>query len=111
MDNWKHFEFGLLDGGNITFSGLYDPADTTGQDALKLANVNQTDITTLRLYIDNTSYFEPCATTGYWTPANTTGNDSELSKVNCTAYTINADKGALVQTDFTLKVSGCMVLV
>jgi hypothetical protein len=43
-DNWKSFEFGMKDGGTITFSGIADPADTTGQEALQLANLNNTDL-------------------------------------------------------------------
>jgi len=59
-DNWKTFLFGMKDGGQVTFSGLYKPSDETGQQPLMDANLENTDITTLRLYVDNTSYFEPC---------------------------------------------------
>jgi hypothetical protein len=111
-DNWKTFEFGMKDGGTI-FSGLYDAADTTGREALQLANLENTDLTTLRLYIDDTSYYEPCQTTGYHSPTDTTGaNDtasqSMLPRLTCP---MNADKADLVKIDFTCKVSGVMVLV
>ncbi len=110
-DNWKSFEFGMKDGGQVTFSGLCDPDDTTGQDVLRSANLNNTDITNLRLYVDNTSYFEPCQTTGYFTPASTSGNDTPASLVNVVSYNVSADKAGMLQTSFTCKVSGVMVLV
>ena len=110
-DNWKTFEFGMKDGGTISFSGIADPADTTGQETLQLANLANTDFTTLRLYIDDTSYYVPCQTTGYFSPTNTTGIDTVLSHVNVTSYDITADKADLVKVSFTAKVSGCMVLV
>jgi hypothetical protein len=110
-DNWKSFEFGMKDGGTISFGGLYDAADTTGREALQLARLNNTDLTTLRLYIDDTSYYEPCQTTGYFSPTNTTGNDTVVSHVNVLTCPMNADKADLVKIDFTCKVSGVMVLV
>ena len=110
-DNWKTFEFGMKDGGTVEFSGLGDPADTTGQEALELANLNNTDMTTLRLYVDDTSYYTPNATTGYYSPDSTTGNDTILSWVNIVSYSINADKAGMLQKSFTAKVSGNMVLI
>lgn len=110
-DNWKTWEFGLKDAGEITFNGLFDPADTTGQDTLRDANVNNTNITTLRFYVDDSSYFEPCQTSGWLTPTDSTGNDTVLSHVNVTSYNVSADKSGLLQASFTCKVSGCMVLV
>lgn len=110
-DNWKTFEFGMKDGGTVTFSGLFDAADTTGREALQLANLENTDVTTLRLYIDDTSYYEPCQTTGYHSPTDTTGADTITSHVNVTSFNLNADKADLVKIDFSCKVSGVMVLV
>ena len=110
-DNWKKFEFGMKDGGQITFSGLYDPADVTGQEILQAANVDNSDIYNLRLYIDNTSYFEPCGSTGWFTPTDSTGNDTVKSWVNITSFNIKADKSGLMAIDFSAKVSGLMVLV
>jgi len=49
-------------------------------------------------------------TTGYFSPYNTTGADTQLSHVNVTAYNISADKSGLMKVDFTAKVSGVMVL-
>jgi len=111
-DNWKSYEFGMKDGGQITFSGLLDPADTTGQYALMSANLGNTDLTNLRLYVDATSYYEPCQSTGYFAPGSlSTGFDSIKSAVNITSYDISLDKSGLGQISFTAKVSGLMVLV
>ena len=110
-DNWKTFMFGLRDGGDLSFDGFYDPADSTGQEILRVANLNQTNITTLRLYVDNTSYFEPCQTTGYFSPTLTSGQATQKSWINVSSYDVKADKSGMMQTSFKAKVSGCMVLV
>ena len=110
-DNWKTFEFGMKDGGTVEFAGLADPADVTGQEVLELANLNNTDITDLYLYVDDTSYYVPNQTTGYFSPGSTTGNDTVASLVNVVSYSINADKAGMLQVSFTCKVSGSMVLV
>lgn len=110
-DNWKSFEFGMKDGGTISFNGLSDPDDVTGQEELMLANIANTDLPNLRFYVDDTSYYEPCQTTGYFSPNNTTGIDTVLSWVNVTSYSISADKADVNKVSFTAKVSGVMVLV
>lgn len=97
-DNWKTYQFGLKDGGEISFEGLYDPDDANGQDALRAAQENDSTLTELRLYIDNTSY---------WTPKTT----SPTSHVNVTTWNIRADKGGLLASDFTCKISGAMELI
>ena len=38
-DTWKKFEYGMKDGGSISFNGHYEPTDTTGQQALQQANL------------------------------------------------------------------------
>jgi len=110
--NWKTYEFGMKDGGQISFNGFLDPADVTGQTALQRANIENTDLTSLRLYVDNTSYYEPCQTTYYFAPNSlSTGNDTILSNVNITSYDISMDKAGLATISFTAKVSGVMVLI
>jgi hypothetical protein len=110
--DWKTYEFGMKDGGQISFNGFLDPADTTGQQALQKANMDNTDLTSLRLYVDNTSYYEPCQSTGYFAPGSlSTGQDTILSHVNITAYDISMDKAGLATISFTGKVSGVMVLI
>jgi len=110
--NWKTFEYGMKDGGTISFNGLYDPTDYTGQNALALAQVFNSALTNLRLYINQTSYFEPCQTTLFWGPtgmAVTTGVPTILSNVRITSHTIGLDKSGLGTVSFSAKVSGVMV--
>ena len=97
-DDWKQFEVGLKDGGQITVSGFYDPTDSSGQDALRTANLNDTEMTTIRLYIDSTSY---------WTPKTT----NPASYCLVTDWDINSDVAGLVSASFTLKVSGALELI
>jgi len=58
-DTIKSYVFGFMDGGSLSFDGNYDPADSTGQNILNSACVNASVLTSgsLRLYIDNTSYW------------------------------------------------------
>lgn len=94
-DQWKQFLLGQKDGGTITFAGLYDSADVTGQDALRDANANDTQITDIRFYVDATSY---------WTPSTT----NPTSFVKVTSFEISAAQNGLVQVSFSCKVSGKM---
>jgi hypothetical protein len=110
-DNWKSYSYGMKDGGTISFNGHYDPTDTTGQEALLQANLHNSSLTNIRLYVDNTSYFEPCQSTGYFSPNLTTGADTLLSNVRITAFNIGLDKSGLGTISFTGKVSGLMVLI
>jgi hypothetical protein len=110
-DNWKDFEFGAKDGGTISFNGFCDPDDTVGQLALIDANVENTDLSDLKLYIDSTSFFEPCQTAGYLHPGKTTGADTAVSHVNVTSFNVDVDKTGMLNISFEAKVSGVMVLV
>ena len=110
-DQRTRYQFGIIDGGTISFAGNHDPGDVTGQIALDEAFDANTELTTLRLYTDNTSYYEPCQTTGYLSPNKTTGANTVLSHVNVTGGPVNYDKGALGATSFTMRVSGSMVHV
>ena len=111
-DNWKTYEFGMKDGGQVTFNGFLDPADDTGQSVLQQYNMDNTDVTSLRLYVDNTSWYEPNQTTGYFSPDAdmTTNQDTPVSLVNIISYDIGTDKSGLATVSFTAKVSGVMVL-
>lgn len=92
-DTWKTFKMGLKDGGQVSFSGLFYDPDTNGQEALRTANLNNTEITNLRFYTDNTSYFIPTTT-------------NPASYINITGWTVSADKSGMLQANFTGKVSG-----
>lgn len=98
-DTAKTFITGMLDYGNITFSGFYDPADTTGQAALITANKNNTKLTDVKLFIDSTSG---------WVPDLTSDSGSGLL---VTSWSIGFDKSGLGTIDFTAKATGPWLLV
>jgi hypothetical protein len=110
-NNWKTFEFGMKDGGVLSFDGIWDPDDETGQQTLQLANLNNSDVYNLRVYIDNTSYYTPNATTGYFSPFVTTGADTIKGWVNVESWSFSGDKADLGRVQFSCKISGPMVLV
>ncbi len=110
-DDWKKYKYGMKDGGTASFNGHYEPTDVSGQQALQQANLYNSALTDLRLYIDNTSYFTPCQTTGYFSPDLSTGAPTKASSVNITSFNIGLDKSGLGTISFTAKVSGVMVLV
>lgn len=110
-DDWRKYKYGMKDGGAVSFNGHYEPTDVSGQQALQQANLYNSALTDLRLYIDNTSYFTPCQTTGYFSPDLSTGAPTTASSVNITSFNIGLDKSGLGTISFTAKVSGVMVLV
>ena len=96
-DDVKEFTFGVGDGGEITFSGNYDPADTTGQEFINSYCSNGSVFTTgmLRLYVDSTSYL----TIG--------GGNILITKTKAIAF----DKAGLGTISFTGKLSGSAMVV
>lgn len=96
---WKTFEAGMSDGGQITFSGYFDPTDTDGQVALRNLNENGERLyggtTSIRFYYSAGSYFTPCTS-------------NPASFVLITNYSIKADKSDVCRVSFTCKVSGKM---
>jgi hypothetical protein len=111
-DEWMQKMFGMKDGGTISFNGFFNPEDVTGQEVLAQAHLYNSELTNLRLYINNTSYFEPCQTTGYFSPTLTTGAPTVLSHVVITNHEVSADKSGLMPASFSgMMGAGCMVLV
>ncbi len=110
-DNWKQTMLGMKDGGDYTFSGLADPSDTTGQQALAYYNNEGTDVTDIQFWISTTQYYEPCQTEGYFSPTTTSGANTPTSYVHISEVKVTTDKSDAVQVSFTAKVSGAMVLV
>ena len=109
-DTWKEYLYGMKDGGSVSFNGHFEPTDTTGQQALQQANLYNSALTNLRLYINNTSYFVPCSTAVYFSPALTTVAPTPAGcSVTITAINIGMDKSGLGTISFTGKVSGVMV--
>lgn len=97
-DEYKQFLPGIKDGGTISFNGLYDGTDTAGQTALRNYNANNTSVTDIKLYVDDTSYFLPSTT-------------NPLSYCWVTGFEVGSEVGGLVTATFNMKVSGKMVLV
>jgi len=100
---------GLRTGGSVSFSGNYKADDTQGQEMIKTAYWLKSDLTDLRFYVDDTSYYTPNSTTatGGGLPA---GTDVSHIKI-FTEPTISADMGGLVKTDFSGKIVGAMRLI
>jgi hypothetical protein len=98
-DTAKQFITGLLDYGGVTFGGLYDPGDSTGQQVLVSANINNSKIANVRLYVDASSY---------WTP-----NVTVLSAAGMImqSISIGQDKSGLGTIEFSGKCTGPWVLV
>ena len=111
-DQWKSFQYGMKDGGTVSFNGHYSPTDVTGQQMLMLANLYNSALTDLRCWIDNTSYFVPSQSTSYFAPgAYSTGMPGKVSTATITSFNIGLDKSGLGTISFTAKVSGLMVKV
>ena len=97
-DTAKQFMTGLLDYGNVTFGGLYDPADVTGQDILQSANINNSMIGNIRLYVDSTSY---------WTPNKTVASGGlSAAGMYVQSFSIGMDKSGLGTIEFSGKATG-----
>lgn len=110
-DQSTKYCFGIQDGGTISFAGNLKPDDDDGQNTLIEAFDQRTELTDLRLYIDETSYYVPCQTSGYLNPSKTTGANTVVSNVVIQSQPISVDKGALATISFTARVNGDMVLV
>jgi len=98
-DTFKLYEFGMGDYGTLSFSGWYDPSDSTGQSILRSAAVNVSKLTNLYLYIDNTSFWA----------AKTSSVTGAILMTKVDAWT--TDKDGLARIDFEAKVSGEMTLI
>lgn len=107
-DSWdidiKKKYFSVGDAGTITFSGLYDTPDATGQALINSACINSSvfsgglsSTSTLNFFIDNTSY---------WTVD--TGGNILITK----CQSITMEKSSMGTVDFEAVVSGgVMVLI
>lgn len=99
-DTAKQYMTGLLDYGSVSFGGLYDPADTTGQTMLMSAlSANSKIGNSIRLYVNAASY---------WTPNITAVSASGML---VQSVTIGADKSGLATIEFTGKCTGPWTLV
>lgn len=100
---------GLRTGGTVAFSGNYKKDDVTGQEKIKDAFWLKSDLTDLRFYVDNTSYYTPNSTTaaGGGLPAET-----QVSHIKIMAEpNFSVEKSGLVTVDFTGTIDGAMRLI
>jgi len=100
---------GLRTGGSVTFAGNYKKDDISGQDKIRDAYWLKSDLTTLRFYVDDTSYYTPNNTTaaGGGLPAETM-----ISHIKILAEpNISVDKNGLATIEFAGKIEGAMRLL
>jgi len=109
-DDWEQYLLGIIRGGSVSFSGLYKVDDVSGQDMLRQAFYLKSDITSLKFFVDDSSYYTPnLLSTGAQggLPAN-----APTSCINITTEpTITFDKAGLGQIKFTGRVKGVMKFV
>lgn len=84
--SWNKTQQGIKS-WNATVNGFFDISDTNGQTAIKNAFYNNSLLTNMRFYVDNTSYFTPdittdsscgCRITAY-NPSQTADNVAQVS--------------------------------
>ena len=95
-DSWdldiKKKYFSVGDAGGISFSGLHDPDDATGQVMLDSCCINSSLTgVTLRFYVDAASYWKPKA-----------GSDILITK----CQSITMEKSAMGTVDFEGVITG-----
>lgn len=95
-DAYKTFVVGIGDYGTISFSGNYDPDDSTGQAILNAACLAATELTDLYFYVDSQNFWK------------VTGAGAYILLTKC--YAITADKSGICTIAFEGKVSGAMCL-
>ncbi len=112
-DNFKTFQFGIHDGGTISFNGHHDPADITAQEILRRAKNDDSTMNAIRLYVDAVSYYEACRTTSYWSPLGpASASLSFPADLYITSCDVSADKSGMASISFAGKLSGGpMVLI
>lgn len=104
-DEYKEYVLGVGDWGGISFNGSFDMTDTAGQLLLDSAHKNKTVLTSIRLYIDNTSYYIPNTNI-------TTGSGGVASAgVLMQTIAISFDKSGIGTISFSAKCTGPMILL
>lgn len=93
-DDFEKYEYGRISGGLVSFSGWFDPADTTGQIALRTAFDNETELDDLRLYFGE-------GTTDFLV----LGQNTKALVESCGDVTADANASGLCPTNFTLRIS------
>jgi len=95
---WKKSDVGMR-GWSLSVSGHWDPTDSTGQAMIEAAWAGGSLINTIKMYVDNTSYWIPDVTT-----------DSAAGG-RVTSYAVNQAHDAVAGISFTLSGSGPVTFV
>ena len=90
---WKKSDVGMR-GWSLSVDGNYDPSDSNGQGMIEAAWAAGSLINSIKLYVDNTSYWVPDVTT-----------DSNAGG-RVTSYAVNQAHDAVAGISFTLSGSG-----
>jgi len=100
---------GVRTGGTVTFSGSYKKDDTTGQDKIRDAYWLKSNMTDLRFYVDDSSYYTPNNTTD---ASGGLPGETMISHIKImTEPNISVDKSGLATIDFEGKIEGAMRLI
>lgn len=99
---------GLRTGGTIAFAGSYKKDDVTGQDKVRDAYWLKSDLTTLKFWVDDTSYYATNSTTG---AGGGLPEGIMVSHIKIMAEpSISVDKSGLATIDLAGKIIGAMRL-
>jgi len=110
-DDYDDVVPGLITGGTVSFSGIYKKDDATGQDALREAFFQGSEITDLRFYVDETSYYAPNATLDETTGGGGLPTGVPVSHIVLTSEpSITMDRNDLGKVSFSGRVVGAMYL-
>ena len=98
--DYDDFMQGQTHCGKVTFNGKYKKDDTQGQDLLRSAMLNKSNITDIRFYVDSVSYYTPNSTTaaGGGLLAGT-----PVGHVKVESVEVNFDKGDLATISFSVQ--------
>lgn len=91
---WKKADRGMI-GWEGTASGYLDKTDTSGQVTIENAVLNGTKLTTIKFYIDASTY---------WAPSTSSAD----AGCYVTGYNIGQDKAGVATVEFTF--AGCGIL-
>ena len=95
---WKKSDVGMR-GWSLAVSGHWDPTDSTGQAMIEAAWAAGSLISTIKMYVDTSSYWVPDVTT----------DSSAGGRV--TSYALNQAHDAVAGISFTLSGSGPVTFV
>lgn len=107
-DVCKKYEIGMKDAGTVSFSGWFDPTDTTGQEVVQSAFVAERNISDIRFFWNSTQYWAPNHITGYFCPTYTTGAGTPIGTMRITSIDIKNDKSGICTISFVGRVSGAI---